>query len=262
MATFIHPSAVIAPGVDIGQDAHIGPFTIIEKGASIGDRSWLQGHALIGENTRVGQDCRIFAFASVGNQSQDLKWKPGNQCFTSIGDRTLIRENVTIHAGTDDGTWTKIGNDCALLALSHVGHNCEVGDHSVLSHSSTLGGHVIVEDHCNIGGLSAVHQFCRLGRFSMVAGMARVVQDILPYMIAEGTPGIMRVVNKVGMDRNGLKDHVRPTLEAFKILFRRGLTLEEATNALQAEFGADPCVQDILRFLPLAKRGLARPPAE
>lgn len=261
MATEIHPSAVVAPGAQIGENVSVGPFCTVAASAVIGDGSTLQSHIVVDENTTVGKNCSIFPFASIGTRSQDLKWKEGNQCYTSVGDNTMIREYVTIHAGTDHDTWTKVGNDCALLALSHVGHNCEVGNNVVLSHNATLGGHVIVEDSCNIGGLAAVHQFCRIGTGALVAGMAKVVQDILPFTIAEGEIGRMRVINKIGMQRRGFtNEQIRDAQEAFKTLFMRDLSLEDATADLKQRFREnDPVVGEILRVIAINTRGLARP---
>jgi UDP-N-acetylglucosamine acyltransferase len=259
MAVQIHPSAVVHPDAQIGKDCLIGPFCTVSANSIIGDRTTLQSHVVVDNNTTIGSDCKVFPFASIGTQSQDLKWKEGNVSLTEIGNNTIIREYVTIHAGTDDGTKTAIGNDCALLALSHVGHNCIVGNDVVLSHNATLGGHVIVDDHVNLGGLCAVHQFCRIGSNAMVAGMARLVQDVLPYTIAEGAPAKMRMVNKVGMDRNGYsKDEISIAGKCYKILFMRDLTLEDAIKQIQTEFPKSEVAKEILSFTALSERGLAR----
>ena len=259
MATYIDKMAVVHKDAKIGEDCYIGPFCTIGANAVIGDRTSLQSHVVVDTNTTLGSGCKVFPFASIGTQSQDLKWKAGNQCFTTVGDNTIIREYVTIHAGTDDGTYTKVGNNCALLALSHVGHNCEVGNDVVLSHNATLGGHVIVGDKVNVGGLSAVHQFCHIGRNAMVAGMARVVQDILPFTIAEGTPGVMRIINRIGMERNGFsKEEISVANKCYKIFFMRNLQLEEALKQIETEFPDSAVAQDMVTFAKDATRGLAR----
>jgi UDP-N-acetylglucosamine acyltransferase len=259
MAVEIHPSAIVHPNAKIGKDCVIGPFCTISANSQIGDRTTLQSHVVVDNNTTIGSDCKVFPFASIGTQSQDLKWEEGNVSYTEIGNNTIIREYVTIHAGTDDGTKTAIGNDCALLALSHVGHNCIVGNDVVISHNATLGGHVIVGDHVNFGGLCAVHQFCRIGTNAMVAGMARLVQDVLPFTIAQGTPAKMRMVNKVGMDRNGFsKDEISIASKCYKILFMRDLTLEDALKQIQAEFPQSKVVKEIISFTSLSERALAR----
>ncbi|MCM8536739.1 MAG: acyl-ACP--UDP-N-acetylglucosamine O-acyltransferase [Lentisphaeraceae bacterium] len=259
MATYIDKLAVVKEGASIGEDCYIGPFCTISETAVIGDRTTLQSHVVVDGNTTIGSDCKVFPFASIGTQSQDLKWVEGNQCFTTVGNNTIIREYVTIHAGTDDGTYTKVGNNCALLALSHVGHNCEVGNDVVLSHNATLGGHVLVGDHANIGGLSAVHQFVHIGRNAMVAGMARVIQDILPFTIAEGAPASMRIVNKVGMERCSYsKEETSVASSCYKILFMRNLKLEEALEEINNKYPDSGVAKEVVTFATEATRGLAR----
>ena len=155
---------------------------------------------------------------------------------------------------------TAIGNDCALLAQAHVAHNCQVGNHVVMSHSATLAGHVVVGDHANIGGLAAVHQFCQIGPVAMVAGMARVVQDVLPYTIAEGFPAHMRVVNKVGLERAGFSaQKIKEIRKAFRILFTRDLRLEEAVAEVRKEIGESDEIKTMLDAIERSQRGLARP---
>lgn len=260
MSTQIDPMANVHPDAQIGEGTFIGPFCVVGPHVKLGKNCMLQSNVVVDGCTTVGDNARIFPFASVGTQSQDLKWKPENKCYTEIGDNVIIRENVTIHAGTDDGTYTKIGNDCALLALSHVGHNCEVGNNVVLSHNATLGGHVIVGDHANVGGLSAVHQFVHIGQGAMVAGMARVIQDILPFTIAEGAPAASRIVNKIGMERTGYsKEEVTAARTAYKTIFLKKLPLEEAIEVLKNDFTDNRVIDLILDFLAKAERGLARP---
>lgn len=265
MAVEIHPNAVVHPDAQIGADCKIGPFCTIAANTIIGDRTRLQSHIVVDENTTIGSDCKIFPFASVGTQSQDLKFKEGNVTFTEVGSNTIIREYVTIHAGTDDGTKTVVGDHCALLALSHVGHNCIVGNHVVLSHSATLGGHAIIGDHVNLGGLCAVHQFCRVGQNAMIAGMARLVQHVLPFTIAEGAPAKMKVINTVGMERSGFsKEDISIAKKCYKILFMRDLKLEDALEQINQEYPASSIAKSVIDFATVAhseegqKRGLAR----
>ncbi|WDE98395.1 acyl-ACP--UDP-N-acetylglucosamine O-acyltransferase [Lentisphaera profundi] len=260
MASDIHPQAFVHPDAKIGDNCKIGPFCTISENAVIGDNCYLQSHVVIDGNTKIGDNCKIYAFASIGSQSQDLKFKEGNVTYTEVGDNTIIREYVTIHSGTDDGTITKVGSNCALLALSHVGHNTIVGDHVVLSHNATLAGHVIVDDHVVISGLSAIHQFCKVGKNSFVAGMARVVQDVLPYTICEGSPGGCRIINKIGMERSGYdKEDVRAALEAYKIIFKRKLTLDQAVEQLNEMKSDKSVIKNIVEFCKNSERGLARP---
>ena len=260
MANRIHPLAAVDPAADIGEDCEIGPFCVIGPDVSLGAGCRLHSHVVVDGHTRIGAGCTVFPFASVGVQSQDLKFQPGNLTYTEIGEQTLIREHVTVHSGTEDGSSTRVGSHCALLALSHVGHNCEVGDQVILSHGATLGGHVKVEDHCNLGGLSAVHQFTRIGRNAMVAGMARVVQDVVPFTIAEGTPAAMRSINRIGMGRAGIDEtDIKTVHKAFRLLFKKGVRLDEARAQLQAEYPEHALVQAMLAFIAASERGLARP---
>lgn len=262
MPTDIHPLATVDPAAQIGDDCKIGPYCTVGPHVELGEGSLLQSHVVLDGRTRIGRGCTIFPFASIGVQSQDLKFTPGNITYTQVGESTIVREHVTIHSGTEDGTSTSVGSHCALLALSHVGHNCLVGDHVILSHGSTLGGHVVIEDYCNLGGLSAVHQFVRIGRNAMVAGMARVVQDVLPFTIAEGTPGVMRSVNRIGMARAGIaEEDIQTVHKAFRIIFKKGLRLDEATERLRLEFPGHQLVQQMIDFIAVSSRGLARPPS-
>ena len=259
MAVEIDKLAVVHPKAQIGEDCYIGPFCTISENTVIGDRTTLQSHVVVDGNTTLGSDCKVFPFASIGTQSQDLKWKEGNKCYTEIGNSTIIREYVTVHAGTDDGTKTSIGNNCAFLALSHVGHNCSVGNHVVLSHQATLAGHVSVADHANIGGLSAVHQFCQVGRNAMIAGMARVIQDVLPFTIAEGAPASMRIINKIGMERTGFsKDEITVANKCYRIIFMRELKLDDALAQIDDEFPDSKVAKEMTTFARTATRGLAR----
>ena len=189
-----------------------------------------------------------------------MKYVADTVTHTEIGDRNVIREFVSVHSGTEEGSKTHIGNDCALLAHSHVAHNCTVGDRVVMSHSATLGGHVIIGDYANIGGLSAIHQFCHIGKASMVGGMSRVIQDVLPFTIAEGFPAHMRVINKVGMERAGYsKDEIAEVRKAFRMLFMRELRLETAVSEVKSEFPESGNIDLMIESINSSQRGLARP---
>ena len=260
MAVDIDNTSVVHPEAQLGENVTIGPYCTVSSGAVIGDNTRLQSHVVVDGNTNIGRNCKIFPFACVGMQSQDLKFKPGNICYTEIGNDCIIRESVTIHAGTDDGTKTVIGDNCVFLAVSHVAHNCQLGNHIILSHNAIVGGHVHVGDYANIGAQSAVHQFVRIGKHALIAGVARVTQDIAPYTIAEGTPAIMRIVNNVGLKRAGFsKEDINQISSAFKTLFKRGYRLEEAIEQLKTEFNDSSVVNEMINFIESSERGLARP---
>ncbi|MDA8864358.1 acyl-ACP--UDP-N-acetylglucosamine O-acyltransferase [Pseudomonadales bacterium] len=258
--TEISPLSVVHPDAKIGSDCVIGPFCTIGAHVEIGARTCLKSHVVVDGHTSIGEDCMVYPFVTLGIDSQDQKHSKGSVSYTRIGDRNTLREFVSVHSGTEVGSVTAIGNDCALLAQAHVAHNCQVGNHVVMSHSATLAGHVVVGDHANIGGLAAVHQFCQIGPVAMVAGMARVVQDVLPYTIAEGFPAHMRVVNKVGLERAGFSSQkIKEIRKAFRILFTRDLRLEEAVAEVRKEIGESDEIKTMLDAIERSQRGLARP---
>ena len=252
--------AVVDPTAEIGDDCIIGPFCTIGPDTRIGPNTRLRSHVVVEPHTIIGSDCDVYPFVTLGMQSQDLKYVMGTTTYTEIGDRNMIREFVSIHSGTEAGTTTSIGNDCAFLAHAHVGHNCMVGDHVVMSHGATAGGHVLIGDHANIGGLAAIHQFCHVGKAAMVAGMARVIQDVLPFTIAEGQPAHMRVINKIGMERAGYRaDEISEVRQAFRILFMRELRLEDAVQEVSDALSDSQNVKVMLEAVSSSQRGLARP---
>lgn len=252
--------AVVHESAEIGDNCVIGPFCVIDANVKIGANSTLRSHVAVGPHTTIGEESDVFPFVTLGLQSQDTKYVPNTVTYTELGDRNVIREFVSIHSGTLEGTKTIIGNDCHLLAHAHVGHNCIVGNQVVMSHSATLAGHVVVDDHANIGGLSAIHQFCHIGRASMVAGMARVVQDVLPFTIAEGFPAKMRVINKVGMERaNYASAEITAARKVFRILFMREMRLDDAIKHALEEFPDSETVRLMIEALSASQRGIARP---
>ncbi len=260
MATKIDPLAVIHPDAQIGTNCTIGPYCTIGAHTEIGDDTVLQSHVVVESHTRLGKSCTVFPFVTLGMQAQDLKYIPGTITYTEIGDRNIIREFVSIHSGTEEGSTTSIGNDCAFLAQSHVAHNCVIGNHVVMSHAAIVGGHGTIGDHANIGALSGIHQFCHIGRAAMLAGMSRVVQDVLPFTIAEGLPAHMRVINRVGMERAGYTAaEISEIRKVFRILFMREMRLEDAVRKVEAEFPDSGNVRLMIDAVNSSQRGLARP---
>lgn len=252
--------AVVHPTATIGENCSIGPFCTIGAHVSIGANTILRSHVVVDPYTEIGADTEIFPFATIGIQSQDQKHVPNTITHTRIGARNTIREFVSVHSGTEEGSSTTVGDDCTLLAHAHVAHNCHVGNHVVMSHSATLAGHVIIGDHANIGGLSAIHQFCHVGKAAMIGGMSRVIQDVLPFTIAEGFPAHMRVINKVGMERAGYSAaEIAEVRKAFRILFMRELRLETAVAQAKDEFPDSANVLLMIDAINSSQRGLARP---
>ncbi|MGI9323415.1 MAG: acyl-ACP--UDP-N-acetylglucosamine O-acyltransferase [Pseudomonadales bacterium] len=252
--------AVVHKDADIGDGSSIGPFCTIAANARIGANTRLRSHVVVEPHTSIGENCDVFPYVTLGMQSQDLKYVPGTTTHTEIGNRNIIREFVSIHSGTEEGSRTRIGDDCALLAHSHVAHNCTVGNHVIMSHSAIIGGHVTLDDYANIGGLSAIHQFCHVGRAAMLAGMCRATQDVLPFTIADGFPARMRVINKVGMERAGYSvAEVAEVRKAFRMLFMQELRLEDAVQEVEEAFPKSKNIKLLIEAVNSSQRGLARP---
>ena len=254
----IHPSAVVSPRAIIGENVTIGPYCVIADDVEIGDGSVIGPHAVIEKWTSLGKECRVFQFASVGAEPQDLKFK-GERSYTVIGDRTTIREGATIHRATGEGNETRIGNDCLLMAYIHVAHNCTLGNHVIMSNLASCAGHAIVEDRVVIGGMAGVHQFVKIGRNAMVGGMSKLVQDVVPYTIVDGHPAKVVGLNNVGISRAGIPLESRRLIKkAYKILYRSGLSLPEAIAVIEQEVDSCEEVEHFLRFLRNAERGICR----
>jgi UDP-N-acetylglucosamine acyltransferase len=253
----IHPTAIIHPSAEIGPDCEIGPFCVIGENVRLGRGNRLHSHVVMDGFTSLGEENEIFPFAAIGTRTQDLKWK-GGVTHTEIGNRNTIRENVTIHSATSDGDKTVIGSNNHLLAYVHIAHDVQLGNHIIMSNVATLAGHIVVEDHVVIGGLGAVHQFCRIGRYAIIGGCSKVVQDVPPFMLADGNPARSRTVNKVGLERNGFSDEVQQSLKkAYKILFRSGLTTKNAVDQIEKELPDNAEIQHLVEFMRASQRGVA-----
>lgn len=254
----VHPTAVVHSGAQVGQGCIIGPYCIIGEHVSLGANCSLHSHIVIDGHTRLGQGNEIFPFASIGLKTQDLKWK-GGITRTEIGDFNTFREYVTIHSATSDGEVTVVGNHNHILAYCHIAHNVVLGNRIIMSNVATLAGHVTVEDHAVVGGLAAVHQFCRIGTMAIVGGCSKVVQDVPPYMMADGNPAQTRTINKVGLERNGVSEEAQSALKsAYKIIFREGLTVSNALQKIESELPQLPEIQHLLKFARGSERGLSK----
>lgn len=254
----IHPTAIVHPGAVLGEGCEIGPYCVVGEHVRLGAGCRLHAHVVIDGHTTLGTNNEVFPFACLGQRSQDLKWK-GGLTRVEIGDRNVFREYVTVHSATADGTATRVGSDNNFLAYVHLAHDVQVGSHVIMSNVATLAGHVKVDDHAIIGGLAAVHQFCRVGRYAMIGGCSKVVQDIPPFMMADGNPAEMRFINKVGLERNGFSpEAIKALTTAYKILFREGLTNANALTRIEAELPALPEVQHLAEFIRTSDRGVTR----
>lgn len=255
----IHPSAIVDPGATLGADVRVGPFCIVGPCVTLGDGCDLQSHVVIQGPCEIGEGNRFYAGCSIGQQTQDLKYA-GEPTYLSIGDHNTFREYCTVHRATSAGNYTRIGSHGNFLAYSHIAHDCTVGDRVIFSNNGTLAGHVIVEDCAIIGGLTAIHQYCRIGRYAITGGCSKIVQDVPPYMVADGNPAEIRGVNLTGLKRAGFSAETTNALkQAWRILWRESsLNLTQAIERVRAEFGTVPEVETLLAFIAGSERGVIR----
>jgi UDP-N-acetylglucosamine acyltransferase len=255
----VHPTAIVTPGAKLHPTVEVGPYAVIGPRVEIGAGTTVGPHAVIEGRTRLGQRNKVFQFASVGAQPQDLKYA-GEDSALEIGDENLIREFTTLHKGTTGGGGvTRIGNGNLFMAYAHVAHDCQVGNGCVLANAATLGGHVELGDHVILGGLAAVHQFTRIGKHAFVAGGAMVVMDVPPFCTAQGDRAELVGVNSIGLARHGYtEEQIGRVKEAYRILFRSKLPLEEAVERLRTELGDQTEIQALLFFVTTSERGLTR----
>lgn len=255
----IDARAVIDSAARIGENVSIGPFSIIGPEVEIGDGSWIGPHVVINGPTKIGQENRIFQFSSIGEIPQDKKFH-GESSSLEIGDRNTIREYVTINRGTDDGGGiTRIGNDNWFMAYIHVAHDCIIGNHTTFANAASLAGHVTVADNAILGGFTLVHQFCSIGAYAFCGMGSAVSKDVLPYIMVNGSPAHPHGLNTEGLKRHGLnKATISALREAYRIIYRSGLTTQEAKVQLKDLAGIHSEVAHMLDFLNESQRGILR----
>lgn len=258
MASRIHPTAIVEAGAQLGADVELGAYAYVGGEAVLGDGTKLHHHAAVEGYTTLGRNCEVFPYACIGGKTQDLKFKGGKPGLR-IGDGNVFREYVSIHCATNDGEFTHIGSHNVLLATCHVAHDCVLGDHIIMSNGAVLAGHVTVESHVVIGGYGGIHQFCRLGSYAMLSATAKLVHDLPPFFIADGTPAEVRAINKVGLERNGFAtDQLDRVKQVYRILYRDGLNRTQALEKLAAHpLAASAEFQRMLTFAKASQRGLA-----
>jgi UDP-N-acetylglucosamine acyltransferase len=255
----IDPRAVIATDARIAADVVIGPYAVIGPGVSIGPGCWIGPHAVIQGPTTMGAGNRVFQFASIGDVPQDKKYA-GEETRLEIGDRNTFREYVTVNRGTVTGNGaTRIGSDNLLLAYSHVAHDCVLGNNIVLSNVVMLAGHVELGDWVIMSGYAGAHQHCRIGAHAFIANNTAVLQDIPPYVLATGQPAEPRAVNLEGLKRRGFtEEQTRAIRNAYRVLYRSELQLEEALAQLREMAASQDCLKVMTDFIEGSTRGLAR----
>lgn len=258
MQTGIHPTAIIEPGARLGVGVSIGPYAVIEGDVEIGDGARIGPHVMICDGTRLGARCRVFQGASIGQEPQDKKYA-GEKTLTVIGEDTLIREYVTVNRGTSATGETRVGRRGWIMAYCHIAHDCVVGDDATISNALAMAGHVTVGDGVTISGIVSINQFVRIGDYAMVGARARVASDIVPYALVGTEPMRIVNINKVGLERRGFSaEQVNSINRAYKILFRDGLTLNDALAKIDAEFADDAGVKRLADFVRGSERGFLR----
>ena len=257
--TNVHPTALVAPTAELAGDVVVGPYAVIGPQVVVGAGCTIGPHAVVTGRTRLGARNRIFQFASVGDVPQDRKYG-GEPTATVLGDDNVVREFVSIHAGTaQDRGETTIGNGNWLLAYSHVAHDCVVGNHTTFSNNAQLAGHVHVDDYATLGGFVGVHQFCRIGAHAMIAAGAIVLQDVPPYVTAAGYPAKPAGTNNEGLRRRGFAPaDIAQVRRAYRVLYRDGLSLDDARVALARAAAEAPVLAPLVAFLDTPGRGIVR----
>ncbi|MEX1045216.1 MAG: acyl-ACP--UDP-N-acetylglucosamine O-acyltransferase [Chthoniobacterales bacterium] len=254
----IHPTAIVDPAAQVDSGARVGPYCVIGPDVVIGPETELQHHVTMMGPTTIGRGNFFFAYTSIGQKTQDLKYA-GEPTSLEIGDGNTFREFSTINRGTLPGTKTVVGSGGNFLAYSHIAHNCVVGDNVIFSNNGTLAGHVEVGDHAIIGGLTGIHQFCRVGRHAITGGCSKIVQDVPPFFIADGNPAEIRGINQVGLERAGFTaEAIRALKEAYRLLYRGNLNVKQSVEAIRQELPDLPELSELCQFIESSHRGIIR----
>ena len=255
----IDSRAIIDPSAKLADGVSVGPYSIIGADVEIGENTWIGPHVVIQGPTRIGKDNRLFQFSSIGEIPQDKKFH-GESSRLEIGDRNTIREFVTINRGTEDGGGvTRIGDDNWLMAYIHIAHDCIVGNNTIFANNASLAGHAVVDDYAILGGFTLVHQFCQIGKHAFCGMGSAISKDVPPYVIVNGSPAEAHGLNLEGLKRRGFsKETLKVLRDAYKIIYRQGLTLEEAKPKLNELAQSAPDVQALLDFLARSQRGIVR----
>ena len=251
----IHPTAIVHPSAQLGGDVEIGPYSIIAEDVVIGDATVIHGHVMIDRYTRLGARNQVFFGAALGGIPQDRKFK-GERSYLRIGDGNLIREFVTLHRATGEDLDTVIGDDNMLMSYAHLGHNCRLGSGVMMANAAMVGGHSAIDDRAVIGAMVGLHQFMRVGELAMIGGYSRVVQDVPPFMMAEGRPCEVVGLNSVGLRRAGVPPEVQSDLKtAHRLLYRADLNRSQAVERIRAEVNSSREITVLLDFLSRIKEG-------
>ena len=255
----IHSTAIINSKAEIDSNVEIGPYSIIGENVFIGSGTVIGPHVVVDPYVTIGADCNIFQYAAIGAPPQSLKFE-GGETYVKIGRGTIVREFVTIHRGTESGGGiTEVGEENLLMAYTHIAHDCKTGRKVILSNAATLAGHITIGDNATIGGLVAIHQFVRIGDYAFVGGKSAVVKDVPPYVIASGDRAKLHGLNSVGLKRHCFSKNTLSSLKkTYRIIFRIGLTMNEAIERVRAEVEQIPEVLGFIDFIKSSQRGITR----
>lgn len=255
----IDPRAIVSPEATLAADVEVGPFAVIGPGVEIGAGTWVGPHAVINGPTTLGRDCKVFQFASIGDAPQDKKYR-GEPTRLEVGDRNIFREFCTINRGTVSGHGvTRIGDDNLFMAYSHVAHDCIVGSKCVMSNCTALAGHVELGDWVILSGYAAVHQFCKIGAHAFLANNTAATRDVPPYLMVAGSPAEPKGINSEGLKRRGFDaEQIGHLKNAYRVLYRSGLKLAEATEQLAELAKTQPEVAPMVEFLGTVTRSIVR----
>jgi UDP-N-acetylglucosamine acyltransferase len=256
LASEVHPTAVIDASAELAPDVSVGAYAVIGPNVIIGDGTRVWPHAVIERDTTIGRNCMIHTGAVLGGDPQDLKYR-GEASQLVVGDRTVIRECVTLNRGTEASGRTVVGSDCLIMAYAHVAHDCVIGNHVVLANAVNMGGHIHIADWVVVGGMTAIHQFVHIGQHAIVGGASAARKDVPPYMKASGNPMSLYGLNSVGLERRGFPEDVRQELRrAYRILFKSQLNVRQGAEKVRAELRQIPEVVHVLEFIERSTRGI------
>lgn len=255
----IHPTAIVHPNAKIAEGVEIGPYSVIGEHVQIGLATKVASHVLIEGWTTIGERNQLHSFSCIGTPPQDVGYK-NEETYLIVGNDNVIRECATVHrATTKADRKTEIGNGNYLMAYSHVAHDCKLGNHIIMANSAGLAGHIVIEDYAILGGIVGVHQHVRIGAYAMIGGQSAIVQDIPPYVSAAGNRAQLYGLNTIGLKRKGFSDEVINNLKkAYKIIFRSGMTIEDAIQKVAEDFPDSREVNYFIDFMRHSKRGVTR----
>ena len=255
----IHETAIVSPKAELDENVEVGPYAVIQEDVTIAAGTKIGPHTVIQPFVSIGKNCEIYQFSSIGAPPQSVKFE-GETTYVKIGAGSIIREFVTINRGTGfGGGITEIGEENFLMAYTHIAHDCKTGRMVVMANNATLAGHIHIGNHATVGGLTAIHQFVNVGDYAFIGGKSAVVKDVPPYVIAAGDRAKLHGMNTVGLKRQGFSEStVLKLKKVYRLIFRIGLTLNEAIERVKAEVEQVPEVANFIEFIQSSKRGITR----